>query len=76
MLIINHFRKYGVEGELDNPQNCAALRSIIRIQAMRYHKASGKQERKTRYYISSLRPDAARLNAAIRQHGGIENKLH
>lgn len=29
-----------------------------------------------RYYISSLKPDATKLNAAIRQHWGIENKLH
>jgi predicted transposase YbfD/YdcC len=33
-------------------------------------------EREIRYYITSLRPDAARLNAVIRQHWGIENKLH
>ncbi len=61
---------------LDNTQNCVGLRSIIRIQAKRHHKASGKQERETRDYISSLQPDAARLNTAIRQHWGIENKLH
>jgi predicted transposase YbfD/YdcC len=29
-----------------------------------------------RYYITSLKPDAARLNSVIRQHWGIENKLH
>jgi len=61
---------------LDNTQNWAGLRSIVRIQATRHHKASGKQEQETRYYISTLQPDAARLNAAIRQHWGIENKLH
>jgi predicted transposase YbfD/YdcC len=52
------------------------LRGLVRIEAERYHKVSGKTEREIRYYITSLRPDAARLNAAIRQHWGIENKLH
>ena len=42
----------------------------------RYHKATGKIEREIRYYITSLKPDAARLNSVIRQHWGIENKLH
>ena len=48
----------------------------MRIEAERYHKATGKTEREIRYYITSLKPDAARLNRAIRQHWGIENKLH
>jgi predicted transposase YbfD/YdcC len=61
---------------LDTPQNWASLQGIVRIEAERYHKATGKQERETRYYITSLAPNAARLNAAIRQHWGIENKLH
>jgi predicted transposase YbfD/YdcC len=52
------------------------LHSLVRIQAERYHKATGKTEREIRYYISSLRPEAARLNSAVRQHWGIENKLH
>ncbi|MDH6355822.1 putative transposase YbfD/YdcC [Dysgonomonas sp. PH5-45] len=30
----------------------------------------------TRYYISSLRADAKSLNSWVRQHWGIENKLH
>ena len=39
-------------------------------------KATGRTERKTRYYITSLGPDAPRLKRVIRQHWGIENKLH
>jgi predicted transposase YbfD/YdcC len=54
----------------------SGLRSIVRIEAERYHKATGATERETRYYITSLQPDAALLNQAIRQHWGIENKLH
>jgi predicted transposase YbfD/YdcC len=54
----------------------ASLRGLVRIEAERYHKASGKTERETRYYITSLPPAAAPVNRAIRQHWGIENKLH
>jgi conjugative relaxase-like TrwC/TraI family protein len=52
------------------------LASLVRIDAERFHKATGKTERETRYYIASLAPDAARLNAIVRQHWSIENKLH
>jgi predicted transposase YbfD/YdcC len=54
----------------------ASLQGLVRIEAERYHKATGKTEREIRYYITSLKPDAVRLNRAIRQHWGIENKLH
>ena len=53
-----------------------SLQGLVRIQAERFHKVNGKPERETRYYITSLPPQAARLNRAIRQHSGIENKLH
>lgn len=53
-----------------------ARQGLVRLEAQRYHKASGKTEREVRYYITSLKPDAAKLNAPIRQHWGIENKLH
>ena len=54
----------------------SSLQGLVRIESERYHKATGKTERETRYYITSLRPDAARLNSVVRQHWGIENKLH
>jgi len=54
----------------------ASLQGLVRIESERYHKVSGKIEREIRYYITSLRPDAARLNSVVRQHWGIENKLH
>jgi predicted transposase YbfD/YdcC len=54
----------------------ASLQGLVRIQSERYHKATGKTEHETRYYITSLRSDAAKLNSVIRQHWGIENKLH
>jgi len=53
-----------------------AVQGLVRIEAERYHKVSGRTERETRYYITSLKPDARQWNTAIRQHWGIENKLH
>lgn len=52
------------------------LQGLVRIEAERHHKATGKTERETRFYITSLKPHAERMNRSIRQHWGIENKLH
>ena len=52
------------------------LQSLVRVQAERFSKSTGAIERETRYYISSLAPEAAPINRAIRQHWHIENKLH
>lgn len=61
---------------LEKASQWASLQSLVRIEAERFHKATGEIERETRYYISSLKPEASRLNRAIRQHWGIENSLH
>src|SRR5271157_3607141 len=61
---------------IEKASEWASLQGVVRIAAERYHKATGQTETETRYYITSLEPDAARLNRAIRQHWGIENKLH
>lgn len=72
-------RSCSVLGDLtliEKASEWSSLRSVVRIQAERFHKGAGKVEQETRYYISSLPPQAARLNQAIRQHWGIENSLH
>lgn len=61
---------------IDKASEWVSLQGLVRIESERYHKVSGKTEREIRYYITSLKPDAERLNRAIRQHWGIENKLH
>lgn len=50
------------------------LNSIIEIESSRI--ISGGQKTEKRYYISSLSADAAKIQNAVRQHWGIENKLH
>jgi predicted transposase YbfD/YdcC len=61
---------------LKNPSEWASLQGIVHIQSERFHKATGKTETEIRSCITSLEPDAMRLNCSIRQHWGIENKLH
>lgn len=61
---------------LEKASQWPSLQGMVRIEAERFHKATGTTERETRYYITSLPPQAAQLNSAIRQHWGIENKLH
>ena len=61
---------------IEKASEWASIQGLVRIESERYHKVTGKIEREIRYYITSLNPDAARLNRVIRQHWGIENKLH
>ena len=73
----------GVPPTPEDPYDCAAdpgtrchdlPRSIAVIESTREMK--GKVTRERRYYISSLAPDAERLAKAVRQHWGIENRVH
>lgn len=63
---------------LNPTQQWPGLQSIIRITATRSpaHDPTTLPTTSTRYYISSLPPDAVRLNAVIRSHWAVENGLH
>ncbi len=61
---------------LDDKQDWAELKSIARITSKRICKQTGKESTETRYYISSLPTDAAKINKAIRNHWAVENNLH
>ena len=52
------------------------LRSFVKVEKRTYHKKTGREVAETRYYISSLEPDAATANAVARRHWAVENKLH
>ena len=52
----------------------AGIASVSMIEASRT--LSGKTSRQRRFYISSLEPDASRMNTIIRSHWSIENSLH
>jgi predicted transposase YbfD/YdcC len=50
------------------------LRTLVEVHAQRRTGETVQDE--THYYLSSLGPDAARLNAVVRRHWAIENSLH
>ena len=52
------------------------LQCLVRIDAERYMKSTGKSEKETRFYISSLSADASLINQSVRSHWGVENSLH
>jgi len=53
-----------------------ALSSLIEITTSRTIMATGITENPTRHYISSVTANAEYFNTAIREHWGIENRLH
>ncbi len=60
----------------DDYKDWPGLTTLIRIQAQRISKKTGKEENSTRYYISSKQTDAQIFNQDIRSHWAIENQLH
>ena len=61
---------------VDQKDQWDSLKSLIRIESERCNKRTLEIEKETRYYISSLPPDASHLNTCIRTHWRIENSLH
>lgn len=59
---------------IDNAPLWAGLKSIVRITSKRDD--GKKQSTEVRYYISSLTENASAFNSHIRDHWGIENRLH
>lgn len=62
--------RYCLDGEGRWPQ----LQSVVMIRSER--RIGEHLSRETRYYITSLPPEAKRLLSAIRSHWQIENSLH
>ena len=52
------------------------LQSLVKVEAERFIKSTGKSETETRFYVSSLTANAELLNKSIRSHWRIENSLH
>lgn len=51
----------------------AGLKTIIKVTAQVEDKATGKQTKETRWYISSLKPDAKQAQHAVRSHWQVES---
>jgi predicted transposase YbfD/YdcC len=52
------------------------LCSIASVRGIRLDKKTLKEQRQTRYYISSLRVNAKTMLSHVRNHWSVENKLH
>jgi len=69
--VITDFKHVVKDGSWKN------LNTVIKIESKREFKNSDKPtENSVRYYISSLKQDAAEFQRDIRNHWSIENKLH
>ena len=59
-----------------NQQDWENLCSLIKVEAKRYDKKSGKEQNSERYFISSKKATAAYFHQAAKVHWQIENNLH
>jgi len=59
---------------LDPDDRWRGLQSVVMVKTERTTRDSTHFE--TRYYLSSLPPNAERINELVRQHWSIENQLH
>lgn len=62
------------KGCLSSHEKWKQLNSIVMIKSRRELKDKVTED--TRFYISSLAPDAQQALSAVRQHWGVENSLH
>ena len=52
------------------------LGSIAKVDSIRINKKTLKEQRQSRYYISSLTVNASKMLSNVRNHWSVENKLH
>lgn len=60
----------------ESRRNFPGLRSVVRVESVRWEASNGEESVEYRYYLSSLGPDASRHQDVIRGHWGIENCAH
>jgi predicted transposase YbfD/YdcC len=72
--VIDPARVTPVPESLRNKELWRDLNSLGMVQSRRI--IAGREESDTRYFISSLKPDAQQLAYAVRSHWSIENSLH
>ena len=61
---------------LDERKNWKDLNGVIKVSTETTDKSSKKMRTETRYYITSSKLQAEKLNAMIRGHWSVENNLH
>ncbi|MDR1348014.1 MAG: ISAs1 family transposase, partial [Prevotellaceae bacterium] len=61
---------------IESLKEWTGLKTLVKIESERYIKNTGKTEKETRLYISSLQSNAELINRSVRAHWGVENSLH
>jgi predicted transposase YbfD/YdcC len=61
---------------IENASHWKSLSAVVKIESTRYIKSTGKEEKQTRFYITSSDASAEIIGKAVRSHWGIENQLH
>jgi predicted transposase YbfD/YdcC len=61
---------------IENFSRWKEAKCIVKIDSHRYFKTTGKEETETRLYISSMAPNAEKIEKCVRAHWGIENSCH
>jgi predicted transposase YbfD/YdcC len=61
---------------IENAHRWKSLTAVVKIESTRYIKSTGKEEKQTRFYITSSEASAEVIGKAVRAHWGIENQLH
>ncbi|MDR1557315.1 MAG: ISAs1 family transposase [Tannerellaceae bacterium] len=61
---------------IEQARRWEGMKCLVRVESVRYFKSSGKEEKDTRLYITSLEANAQLINAVVRFHWSIENSLH
>jgi predicted transposase YbfD/YdcC len=61
---------------IDNASAWKNLTALVKIEATRHGKSSGKEEKEVRLYITSSKENAEVIGRGVRSHWGIENNLH
>jgi predicted transposase YbfD/YdcC len=67
---------YSDLSHIANLKDWKDLTCVIKIESTRCFKLTGKEEKQTRLYISSIKPCAKKIEEAVRAHWAIENNLH
>jgi predicted transposase YbfD/YdcC len=62
--------------QLSRVDDWKKINALVKIESTRYIKANEVTQTETRYYITSLTPDAKSIEKAVRSHWSIENNLH
>jgi predicted transposase YbfD/YdcC len=71
-----HCFLYKDQSFIENAGQWKSLSAAVKIESARYIKSAGKEEKETRFYITSSMAPAETVGKAVRAYRGIENQLH